>query len=66
MKKVLTTNPEAPINVECIMNDVDASGMITRDQFEEEAADVLGRLLVPVKKVRVCALWRRWWGPAAA
>ncbi|KAL4450109.1 hypothetical protein ABPG77_010778 [Micractinium sp. CCAP 211/92] len=50
VKKVLTTNPEAPINVECIMNDVDASGMITRDQFEEEAADVLGRLLVPVKK----------------
>lgn len=28
-KKVLTTNPEAPVNVECIMNDVDAHGMIT-------------------------------------
>ncbi|KAL4452428.1 hypothetical protein ABPG75_008090 [Micractinium tetrahymenae] len=50
VKKVLTTNPEAPINVECIMNDVDAHGVITRDQFEEEAAEVLDRLLVPVKK----------------
>lgn len=34
------------------MNDVDAHGMIARDVFEAEAADVLGRLLNPVKKVR--------------
>jgi hypothetical protein len=51
MKKVLTTNPEAPISVECIMNDVDVQGVIARDVFEEEARDVLGRLLNPVKKV---------------
>jgi heat shock protein 4 len=51
MKKVLTTNAEAPINVECIMNDVDASGMITRDVFEEAAQSVAARLLAPVKKV---------------
>lgn len=51
VKKVLTTNPEAPISVECIMNDVDVQGVITRDVFEEEARDVLGRLLTPVKKV---------------
>jgi hypothetical protein len=51
VKKVLTTNPEAPINVECIMNDVDAHGVITREQFEEEAKPVLDRLLAPVQKV---------------
>ena len=57
MKKVLTTNAEAPINVECIMNDVDASGMITRDVFEEAAQSVAARLLAPVKKV---GGWPRW------
>ena len=51
MKRVLTTNAEAPVNVECIMNDIDASGMITREVFEEAAKSVLDRLLAPVKKV---------------
>ncbi|KAI3438271.1 hypothetical protein D9Q98_000706 [Chlorella vulgaris] len=50
MKKVLTTNSEAPINVECIMNDVDASGLITREVFEEAATPVLDRLLSPIKQ----------------
>lgn len=50
VKKVLTTNSEAPINVESLMNDVDAHGVISREQFEEEAAGVLNRLLAPVQK----------------
>jgi heat shock protein 4 len=49
-KKVLTTNPEAPINVESLTPDVDANGMITRDVFEEKAKPILDRLLVPVQR----------------
>jgi heat shock 70kDa protein 4 len=49
-KKVLTTNPEAPINVESLTPDVDANGMITRDIFEEKAKPILDRLLVPVQR----------------
>jgi hypothetical protein len=64
MKKVLTTNSEAPINVECIMNDVDASGLITREVFEEAATPVLDRLLSPIKQVRAGVL-RCWWQEAA-
>ena len=51
MKRVLTTNNEAPVNVECIMNDIDVHGEIKREVFEEEAKDVLDRLVEPVRKV---------------
>lgn len=49
-KRVLTTNPEAPINVESLTPDIDANGMITRETFEEKAKPILDRLLVPVQK----------------
>jgi heat shock 70kDa protein 4 len=49
-KRVLTTNPEAPINVESLTPDVDANGMITREVFEDKAKSILDRLLVPVQK----------------
>jgi len=49
-KKVLTTNPEAPISVESLTPDVDANGMISREVFEEKAKSILDRLLVPVQK----------------
>ena len=49
-KKVLTTNPEAPINVESLTSDIDAHSMITREVFEEKAKPILDRLLVPVQR----------------
>ena len=49
-KRVLTTNPEAPINVESLTPEVDASGMISRETFETNAKPILDRLLVPVQK----------------
>ena len=52
MKRVLTTNSEAPVNVECIMNDIDVHGEIKREVFEAEAQGVLDRLVEPVRKVR--------------
>eukprot|EP00887_Chlorella_sp_A99_P002220 scaffold21.g2220.t1 len=51
MKKVLTTNPEAPINVECLMNDMDAvHSVMTRDTFEELSKPILDRLVAPIRK----------------
>lgn len=50
VKKVLTTNSEAPISVESLTPDIDANSMVTRDVFEAASADTLDRLLVPVAK----------------
>lgn len=49
-KRVLTTNPEAPINVESLTPDVDANGMITRDVFEAKSKPILDRLLAPIQQ----------------
>ena len=49
-KRVLTTNAEAPINVESLTPDVDANGMITREAFEEKAKTILDRLMVPIER----------------
>jgi heat shock protein 4 len=44
VKKVLSANAEAPLNVENIMNDVDATSFISRKQMEGLVADVLDRI----------------------
>lgn len=49
-KRILTTNPEAALNVECLINDIDVSAVVTRDLFEELIQNLLGRLLNPVQK----------------
>mmetsp|Transcript_9470 Transcript_9470/g.34743 ORF Transcript_9470/g.34743 Transcript_9470/m.34743 type:complete len:813 (-) Transcript_9470:278-2716(-) len=48
LKKVLSANPEAPLNVECLMNDIDVKSHITRDLFEELADGVLSRAKQPI------------------
>ncbi|KAI0762180.1 heat shock protein [Trametes elegans] len=50
VKKVLSANAEAPLNVESIMNDIDASSRLTREEFEELIAPVLDRLEAPLKQ----------------
>ncbi|KDD72172.1 heat shock protein 70 Hsp70, partial [Helicosporidium sp. ATCC 50920] len=50
VKKVLTTNPEAPWSVESLMDDTDVSGSLKRDEFESLAASVLERLMAPVQE----------------
>ncbi|KAL3152123.1 hypothetical protein ABBQ32_001221 [Trebouxia sp. C0010 RCD-2024] len=50
MKKVFSANPEATINVECIMNDIDVAGRLSRDVFEEKSASVLERVRAPLQK----------------
>ena len=50
MKKVISANPEAPINIECIMDDTDVSSKMTREKMEELSSDLLDRMMEPVKK----------------
>lgn len=44
IKKILSANPESPLNMECLMDDVDVKGHITRDELEQIAAPLLDRI----------------------
>ncbi|OCH88169.1 heat shock protein [Obba rivulosa] len=48
VKKVLSANAEAPLNVESIMNDVDASSRLSRDEYEQLIQGVLDRIPAPL------------------
>ncbi|KAL1919826.1 uncharacterized protein VTP21DRAFT_1757 [Calcarisporiella thermophila] len=50
LKKVLSANPQAPLNVESIMNDIDVSAMLTRTEFEELSLHLLERIESPLKQ----------------
>ncbi len=50
-KKVMSANAQAPLSVECIMNDVDVRGMISRDEFEAMAQPILQRALPTLQQV---------------
>lgn len=43
-KKQLSANVEAPINIECLMEDEDLSSSMSRDKFEELCADMIARV----------------------
>lgn len=49
LKKVLSANTQAPINVESIMNDVDVSSSLTREALEEFIQPLLERIYVPLE-----------------
>ncbi|CDF36796.1 unnamed protein product [Chondrus crispus] len=44
IKKILSTVPNASLNIECLMNDVDVKGTILRDEMEEIAAPLIARI----------------------
>jgi heat shock protein 4 len=50
IKKVLSANTQSPLNIENIMNDVDASSMINREEFEELAKELLDRVEAPLAR----------------
>lgn len=50
LKKVLSANSESPLNVESIMNDIDATSKLTRDQLESLTADILDRIPAPIQR----------------
>jgi heat shock 70kDa protein 4 len=50
-KKILSANQQAPVNIESLMNDVDASAMITRQEFEALVEPLLARTHIPLEQV---------------
>lgn len=50
LKKVLSANTEAPLNVESLMNDIDASSKLTRDQLESLIAPLLDAVQAPIQR----------------
>ena len=55
LKKVLSANSEATLHVESLVNDLDVSGVMNRDQFEELIQPLIGRIKAVLDKVsRIC------------
>lgn len=50
VKKILSANMAAPLNIESVMNDIDVSAMLKREELEELVAPVLARLTAPLEK----------------
>ncbi|KAK3306621.1 heat shock protein 70 family [Chaetomium strumarium] len=44
LKKVLSANQQAPMNIESLMNDIDVRAMITRQEFEAMVEPLLNRV----------------------
>ncbi|KAJ7621125.1 heat shock protein 70 family [Roridomyces roridus] len=51
LKKVLSANAESPLNVESIMNDVDATSKLSREEMEGLVSGVLDRIVAPLQRV---------------
>ncbi|GJW67206.1 heat shock 70 kDa protein 16 [Tanacetum coccineum] len=50
LKKVLSANTEAPLSIECLIEDKDVKGIITRKEFENLSSELFDRLSVPCTK----------------
>ncbi|KAF5478898.1 hypothetical protein F2P56_005420 [Juglans regia] len=50
LKKVLSANPEAPLNIECLMEEKDVKGFIKREEFEKLASGLLDRMSITCNK----------------
>ncbi len=54
-KKVLSANTSAPINIESIMNDVDVSTILKREELEELIQPLLNRIHLPIQQALTSA-----------
>lgn len=50
LKKMLSANPEAPLNIECLMDEKDVRGFIKREEFEHISIPILQRVKGPLEK----------------
>ncbi|KAJ5658361.1 Heat shock protein hsp88 [Penicillium longicatenatum] len=50
MKKVMSANPQAPMSIESLMEDVDVKAMVKREELEEMVKPLLDRLTVPLEQ----------------
>lgn len=49
-KKILSANQQSPVNIESLMNDIDATSMITRQEFEAMIEPLLARAHLPLEQ----------------
>ncbi|XP_038898913.1 heat shock 70 kDa protein 15-like [Benincasa hispida] len=49
LKKVLSANPVAPLNIECLMDEKDVKGIIKREEFEQISIPILERVKGPLE-----------------
>ncbi|CAH9082306.1 unnamed protein product [Cuscuta europaea] len=47
LKKVLSANAEAQLNIECLMDEKDVTGYIRREEFEKLSSQLLERISIP-------------------
>ncbi|KAL1869981.1 hypothetical protein VTK73DRAFT_2875 [Phialemonium thermophilum] len=50
VKKILSANQQAPLNIESLMNDIDVQAMITRQEFEAMVEPLLSRVSAPLEQ----------------
>jgi heat shock 70kDa protein 4 len=50
LKKILSANQSAPLNIESLMNDVDVRANVTRQEFEAMMAPLLEKVTVPLEQ----------------
>ncbi|KAL7627360.1 adenyl-nucleotide exchange factor sse1 [Parahypoxylon ruwenzoriense] len=50
LKKILSANQQAPLSIESLMNDIDVTAMITRQEFEALVEPLLHRVTVPLEQ----------------
>ncbi|KAL3511806.1 hypothetical protein ACH5RR_024523 [Cinchona calisaya] len=50
LKKILSANPGAPLNIECLIDEKDVKGFIKRDEFEQISIPILERVKKPLEK----------------
>jgi heat shock 70kDa protein 4 len=50
VKKILSANQQAPLNIESLMNDIDVSAMVTRQEFEAMVEPLLIRAHIPLEQ----------------
>lgn len=51
LKKVLSANSQAPFNIESVMNDIDVSGSMSREELEEYLQPLIARIAGPIEEV---------------
>ncbi|KAI2625202.1 heat shock protein Hsp88 [Xylaria nigripes] len=50
LKKILSANQQAPLNIESLMNDIDVNAMVTRPEFEALVEPLLNKVLPPLEQ----------------
>lgn len=50
LKKILSANTAAPLNIESVMNDVDVRSLLKREELEELIRPMLDRATVPIEQ----------------